>query len=103
MLWDLTKDKGGWYDGASLFLSFTKGGAVKLSRSWELGNNTPYKTETGFDFSKGRIEFSLKLEGDTYTLTANGKAVTFAKADLDGQSVWDMAGWHLWLLVQPAK
>lgn len=86
-----TKDKGGWYDGASLFLSFTKGGAVKLSRSWELGNNTPYKTETGFDFSKGRIEFSLKLEGDTYTLTANGKAVTFAKADLDGQSGLNMA------------
>ena len=86
-----TKDKGGWYDGASLFLSFTKGGAVKLSRGRELGDNAPYKTETGFDFSKGRIEFSLKLEGDTYTLTANGKAVTFAKADLDGQSGLNMA------------
>lgn len=80
-----TKDKGGWYDGPSLFFSFTKGGAVKLFRGREFENNTPYKTETGFDFSEG-VDFTLKLDGDTYTLTVNGKAVTFPASDLDGQS-----------------
>ena len=70
------------YDTASFLLRFTKGGQVMISAGANAGQiPAAFKTVSGFDFSGGVVEFSIKLSGSEYILIVNGFEMKFDKTE----------------------